>query len=247
MAKVYDDIKDNHLDLKFSNDETISVFVTNDLQIKYDLSDGNYKILIFFNSESDLHFIENGSIRNSNVLINYLDLNNIALSYENNIDVYEGSNLNVNSIFLGVNHKNIKYNLVNKQRDSVVNIANNVVCLKDSDFSMDVVGKICKGAKNSKCHQKNRCLTFENPKQSRILPTLLIDENDVEASHSLSSGTIDSDVLFYMNSRGLTKEDALKLLLVSYLIPSEDFYKDYLKGEEIKDIVNKKVSKICLI
>lgn len=247
MAKVYDDIKDNHLDLKFSSDETISVFVTNDLSINYDLNDGNYKILIFFNSDTNLNFIEKGSINNSTVLINYLDLNNITLNYDNNIDVYEGSNLTVNSIFLGVNHKNIKFNLVNKQRDSVVNISNNVVCLNDSDFSMDVVGKIEKSAKNSKCHQKNRCLTFENPKQSRILPVLLIDENDVEASHSLSSGTIDSDVLFYMNSRGLTKEDALKLLLVSYLIPCENFYKDYLKGEEIKDIVDKKVSKICLI
>lgn len=247
MAKVYDDIKDNHLDLKFSSDETISVFVTKDLTINYDLNDGDYKILVFFNSDANLNFVEKGSVKNSTVLINYLDLNNISLNYENNIDVYDGSNLTVNSIFLGVNHKNIKFNLVNKQRDSVVNISNNVVCLNDSDFSMDVVGKIEKGAKNSKCHQKNRCLTFENPKQSRILPVLLIDENDVEASHSLSSGTIDSDVLFYMNSRGLTKEDALKLLLVSYLIPSEEFYKDYLKGEVIKDIVDKKVSKICLI
>ncbi len=247
MAKVYNDIKDNHLDIKLNSSDVVSIYVEHDLTINYDLNDGDYKILVFFNSDSKINFKENGDIRNSSVLIDYLDLNDIVLKYDNNINVYEGSKLTINSIFLGVNNKDIKYNLVNKQRDSLVEIANNVVCLNQANFSMDVVGKIEKGAKNSKCHQKNRCLTFENPKQARILPVLLIDENDVEASHSLSSGTIDSDVLFYMNSRGLSKEDALKLLLVSYLIPSDDFYNDFLNGEEIKDIVAKKVSKICLI
>ncbi len=247
MAKIYNDIKDNHLDIKLFSSDIITIYVDHDLNINYDLNDGEYKILVFFNSEKNISLKENGDIKNSSVSINYLDLNDIVLMYENNINLYEGSKLNVNSIFLGVNSKNVKFNLVNKQRDSIVEIANNVVCLNDADFSMDVIGKIEKGAKNSKCHQKNRCLTFENPKQARILPVLLIDENDVEASHSLSSGTIDSDVLFYMNSRGLSKEDALKLLLVSYLIPNEDFYRDYENGQEIKDIVDKKVSKICLI
>lgn len=247
MAKIYNDIKDNHLDIKLNSGDALSIYVEHDLTINYDLSDGDYKVLVFFNSDENINYKESGNIKNSNVSISYLDLNDIVLNFDNDINVYEGSKLSINSIFLGINSKDIKYNLVNKQRDSLVDISNNVVCLNDAIFSMDVVGKIEKGAKNSKCHQKNRCLTFENPKQSRILPVLLIDENDVEASHSLSSGTIDADVLFYMNSRGLSKEDALKLLLVSYLIPNEEFYKDYLNGIEIKNIVDKKVSKICLI
>ncbi len=247
MAKVYRDINEDTLNLSFTSSENVSIFVDNNLKINYELKDGDYSILVFNNGNSNIELIETGKVINSNVKISYLDLNQFNFIHDNNLEVFKNSTLTINSTYLGVNTKKIKFNLINRESESEVNISNNVVCLDNADFSMNVIGKIEKGAKRSKCHQKNRCLTFEKPKSSKILPVLLIDENDVEASHSLSSGTIDEDVLFYMNSRGLSKKDALKLLLVSYLMPDDEFYNEFMCGEEIKDKVNKKVSSICLM
>ena len=247
MAKVYRDINEDTLNLSFTSSENVSIFVDNNLKINYELKDGDYSILVFNNGNSNIELTETGKVINSNVKISYLDLNQFNFIHDNNLEVFKNSTLTINSTYLGINTKKIKFNLINKESESEVNISNNVVCLDDADFSMNVIGKIEKGAKRSKCHQKNRCLTFEKPKSSKILPVLLIDENDVEASHSLSSGTIDEDVLFYMNSRGLSKKDALKLLLVSYLMPDDEFYNEFMCGEEIKDKVNKKVSSICLM
>lgn len=247
MAKVYRDINEDTLNLSFTSSENVSIFVDNNLKINYELKDGDYSILVFNNGNSNIELIETGKVINSNVKISYLDLNQFNFIHDNNLEVFKNSTLTINSTYLGINTKKIKFNLINKESESEVNISNNVVCLDNADFSMNVIGKIEKGAKRSKCHQKNRCLTFEKPKSSKILPVLLIDENDVEASHSLSSGTIDEDVLFYMNSRGLSKKDALKLLLVSYLMPDDEFYNEFMCGEEIKDKVNKKVSSICLM
>lgn len=247
MAKLYKELKDKELYLSFDHDETISIIIDTDLNIHYDLKNGTYKILIFNNANSNLVLKEDGQIINSNVEINVLELNQYEFKQDSNIDVYKGSSINVNTIYLGVNNKHIDYHLLNKENDSLIQISNNVVCLKDSDFVLNVVGKIVKGAKRSKCFQKSRCLTFENPKQAKILPVLEIDENDVEASHSLSSGTIDEDVLFYMNSRGLSSKDALKLLLESYLIPNEEFYDGYLEGSLIKESAYRKVENICSI
>ncbi len=247
MAKVYRDINEDTLNLSFTSSENVSIFVDNNLKINYELKDGDYSILVFNNGNSNIELIETGKVINSNVKISYLDLNQFNFIHDNNLEVFKNSTLTINSTYLGINTKKIKFNLINKESESEVNISNNVVCLDNADFSMNVIGKIEKGAKRSKCHQKNRCLTFEKPKLSKILPVLLIDENDVEASHSLSSGTIDEDVLFYMNSRGLSKKDALKLLLVSYLMPDDEFYNEFMCGEEIKDKVNKKVSSICLM
>lgn len=244
MSRLIKDIKEDTLDLSLNKSEVITIILDKDLTINYDLNDGEYKFLIFNNSTSDLTFKEKGSIKNSDVTINFLELNNNNLIHNEEIEVYRGSHLTVNTTYLGVNNKKIDFNLINKERDSSVDISNNVVCFNDADFTMNVVGKIVNGAKNSKCHQKSRCLTFESPKQSKILPVLLIDENDVEASHSLSSGTIDEDVLFYMNSRGLNKKEALSLLLYSYLMPNEEFYKEY-DALDLKEIADKKVNDIC--
>lgn len=244
MSRLIKDIKEETLDLSLNKSEVITIILDKDLTINYDLNDGEYKFLIFNNSSSDLTFKEKGSIKNSDVTINFLELNNNNLIHNEEIEVYRGSHLTVNTTYLGVNNKKVDFNLINKERDSSVDISNNVVCFNDADFTMNVVGKIVNGAINSKCHQKSRCLTFESPKQSKILPVLLIDENDVEASHSLSSGTIDEDVLFYMNSRGLNKKEALSLLLYSYLMPNEEFYKEY-EALDLKEIADKKVNDIC--
>ena len=183
---------------------------------------------------------------NSKVDINYLDLNRFNLVHENCIEVNAHSELNINSTYLGYGDKNIKFDLINKEWDSKVNISNKVVCLNQADFKMTIIGKIVKGAKNCKCHQKSNCLTFEDPKNCKVEPILLIDENDVEASHSLSCGTIDDDVLFYMNSRGLDKKASLSLLLLSYLMPSENFYEGFENGLVLKELAEKKVSDLCM-
>ena len=99
--------------------------------------------------------------------------------------------------------------------------------------------------KRSKCHQKSHCLTIDNPKKARVLPVLNIDEDDVEASHSLSSGTIDEEILFYMNSRGLDKKNALNLILKSYLMPNDNYYDAFDSGKLIQEKAIQKVDEIC--
>ena len=131
--------------------------------------------------------------------------------------------------------------------EHLLNEGNNVVCLDEANFNMNVIGRIEKNTINSKHFQKSRCLTIANPKKASILPILEIDNNDVEASHSLSSGTLDEEIMFYINSRGLDKQNALNLILISYLLPNSSFYEGYEKGNEIEQLAKEKVDKLCLI
>ena len=188
-----------------------------EVNIRYDLKDGEYAILIFNDYKGNVTLHDSGKIENADVKINYL----------------------------GFGNKNIVFDLYNNGSDSSIDIYNNIVCLEKSDFSMDCIGTIVKGAKRSKCHQSTHCLTMDSPKRARVLPVLNIDENDVEASHSLASGTIDEEILFYMNSRGLNKKEALNLILRSYLMPSDDYYKAFDRGSEIQERAISKVDEIC--
>ncbi len=50
-------------------------------------------------------------------------------------------------------------------------------------------------------------------------PILLIDEDDVKAGHAASVGQVNPDQVFYMMSRGVTKEEAQRLIIYGFLAP----------------------------
>ena len=231
---------------KFFVDRSMTIIIdTDEANIEYDLKDGSYAILIFNDHTGNVVMNDSGRIENADVKINYLQLEQYDLKQNTKVEVDKNARLSVNTTYLGINNKDIIFDLYNEGSDSDIDITNNIVCLDQASFSMDCIGTIIKGAKRSKCHQSTHCLTIDNPKKARVLPVLNIDENDVEASHSLAAGTIDEEVLFYMNSRGLNKKEALNLILRSYLMPSDNYYDDFAEGQAIQERAIKKVDEIC--
>lgn len=229
--------------VKVSESSTIYIHC-NEANIEYSVSN-NAKILIYCDVNEKLVLNESGFIGGCEVSLNYIHLDNADFKQNTKIDILRNGNLNIGSTYLGTNEKDVVFDIYNKESNSELNITNNIVALDDSKISLDCIGTIVKGAKSSKCHQKNRCLAMGNPKQARVLPVLNIDENDVEASHSLSSGTIDEEVLFYMNSRGLSKNQSLNLIIKSYLMPSDAFYENFEDGAKIQESAVRKVDELC--
>ena len=227
------------------NESCTIILKNKNIDIEYELIDGNYSILVFNDFNDDVVLNEHGTVRNSSVKINYLQLDKFDLNQYTKINVNRNSSLTVNTTYLATKNKTVTYDLFNCEEDSNVDIFNNIVCLKEANFSLECIGTIKKGAKRSKCHQKTNCLTFDSPNKAKVLPVLNIDENDVEASHSLSSGTLDEDILFYMNSRGLNKKEALNLILKSYLMPNDNYYDEFEQGKIIQEEAIKKVDEIC--
>ena len=72
------------------------------------------------------------------------------------------------------------------------------------------------GAQKTEAYQTNRnmCLTSEARMYSK--PQLEIYADDVKCSHGMSTGQIDEQALFYMQSRGLSREEAKTLLSVAF-------------------------------
>ena len=55
---------------------------------------------------------------------------------------------------------------------------------------------------------------------------MIVDTNEVEASHSAYIGTFNEDDIFYMMSRGLTKNECEDLLIKAFLISNMDLTED---------------------
>ena len=68
-------------------------------------------------------------------------------------------------------------------------------------------------------------------------PELEIYADDVKCSHGSTSGSVDEDSLYYLMTRGLNRDDAIKLLVKGFL---EDVV-EFVKSSSIKKFVNSKL------
>ena len=92
------------------------------------------------------------------------------------------------------------------------------------------------GAKKSIVRQSSNILLFDEVSTGKNNPVLLIEENDVKASHGSSIGKIDDDTMFYLCSRGLSKNEATNLICLGKI----DYLIKQIEDKEIKEtLVNK--------
>lgn len=96
-------------------------------------------------------------------------------------------------------------------------IDNKAVTDQSGEVKFHVINKVEKGVKGCFIDQKSRVVTL-NLKKSVIQPILLIDEYEVEASHSAHIGTFDQDILFYLESRGIPYKKAVYMLIKGFLM-----------------------------
>lgn len=115
------------------------------------------------------------------------------------------------------------------------------VCKDASKISFLGTSKIENKASKSAAHQNARIMVFDEKCRAEADPILCIDENDVEASHAAVVGKINEDHLFYLCSRGLSEEDAKRLITLGYLNPIIEYFDDQRIKEDIANAIIKKV------
>ena len=156
-----------------------------------------------------------------------------------------GAQAVVSSASLVSDKKNYRTNVVNFAPETSGDMKNYAVVLNDGRLMIDAIGRIVKGASRSESHQTSRALCFEDKQHSTILPELLIDENDVQASHAMSIGRVDDEQLYYMMSRGLSVEQCTALLSTGYLMPIMETIDNPGLKETLKEELERKIGELC--
>ena len=103
---------------------------------------------------------------------------------------------------------------------------NYAVLFERAYYEMVANGNIEKACAQAQSHQETRVLTLGSDFKTKVIPLLLIDENDVKASHALTIGQPDENQLYYLQSRGLTPQQAMGLLSVGYFMPVIQWIED---------------------
>lgn len=77
----------------------------------------------------------------------------------------------------------------------------------------------CNGSKGS---ELENVALLSSEARSKAVPILLCGEDDVEGNHAVSAGRLDEEALFYITSRGISTEEARRMLMYAKLAPTLD-------------------------
>ncbi|HDP77481.1 MAG TPA: SufD family Fe-S cluster assembly protein [Mesotoga infera] len=72
---------------------------------------------------------------------------------------------------------------------------------------------IKRGAKGAKGSEHSNVLMLSESARADTIPSLLVGENQVDASHAATVGSVDGQKLFYLMSRGLTRDQSMSIIV----------------------------------
>jgi len=163
-----------------------------------------------------------------------LNFNNV---YSELVD--EGANSKIYETYFSNNNQqfNLACSMHHKSNNTNSNIYTKGVLDDKSNTIYRGLVKIYENAENSNGYQKEDALILSEDSKADSIPNLEINNYDVKCSHGSSIGHIDKDKLFYLMSRGISKEDSVKLVVDGFL--GEII--DYVSNEELREELKIKV------
>lgn len=209
----------------------ISIFVKKSTSIEIDFkceSESKYDIAIELDDNVCTDLLIKGEAENIKVQYKYYIKANSSLNINKFYDckcvreldlVYlNGSNSSICYDFKTLGLDNQKYDMMvyHNFKDTTSEIKNKGVSIGKGNITFNVTGIVYKGIKNCTLDQNNKIVNM-NDAENVIKPVLIIDEQDVVANHCAYIGKFDENEIFYMTSRGIEKNAAIKLLLEGFL------------------------------
>lgn len=156
---------------------------------------------------------------NANVVINKLSVD-CSDDLELILNGYN-ANLKYNTSVINYGDNSCKQIVRHSAKNVTSKIVNHAINVDNNSFKFIVDGIIERNASKVDFKQDNKITNLKDGK-SNILPNLIVDNDDVLASHSAYVGTFDPEIKFYMMSRGLTEKECDDLLIKAFLLNDMD-------------------------
>ena len=212
--------------LDVTKNETIKTYVSKNSTLKYivmDSSNTNREFSVL----GELSFVQISlSLTNENLLVNLESENSIFNGKTLSVDK------NTNSVFTQrVNH-------LAKRSES--NISNYGVAMDNANLMFDTTGFIERGMSKTICKQLAHGVVMDDTSVVKSKPILLINEYDCLANHGAAIGKMDDETLFYLMSRGLTRNEAFLLVLKGIVKP----FLDEIPSDDLKEETDKKFNEL---
>lgn len=224
-------------DVNFLSTEVVEIFAGEGSVFDYyDLEESNLLTTRF----SSVHVKQEAS---SNVLVNGITLYN-GNSRNNYYIELNGEQAETTLCAMSILDNNQKVDMFSHITHAVphctsTELVKNVLDdHSQSAFSGRILVK--QDAQKTQAYQTNRNLSMNREARIYSKPQLEIYADDVKCSHGMTTGQLDENALFYLQSRGIPKEEARMLLSVAFTADVIDHVRLEILKERLHKLVEKR-------
>ena len=200
-------------EVRFLSNRVTEVFVAENATYEH------YKLENTHNKTTNLSTLLIDQDNSSNVLANVITLHNGVTRNLIEIDV-DGEHCSTELCGMVIGDKN-------QQVDNFTSIIHNKPNCSSRELFKYVLDDTAKGAFTGKLYvakdaqktaafQTNRNILLKKTAKMRTKPQLEIYADDVKCSHGATIGSLDETAMFYMQQRGISKEEARLLLMFAF-------------------------------
>lgn len=153
--------------------------------------------------KDNVKFIINhySEIDKSELKINIIENNNSEFLYNHSFISKEDYNVYINVKMIG-----------NKSKNTI-----NIYGISDGGKSSVIIdGKVNENTIDNELDENIKLLNINNG-TSNIYPNMYIDTKNVSANHSASISLVNEDYIFYLMSKGINRENSIRLILDGFL------------------------------
>lgn len=215
----------------------VVILRSNDSLITYEVAKYTRgKIIFFCENESvlakrEIHLLEGAEVE---LIMPDFSAGDRTLNIETKLlGVNAKANWHLASFSLNNDKKIFKISFSHYAAKSFADMQNYGVVLNESTLIFTGDSTIFEEVKGAETHQTARIIVFDEGSHAQADPILNIYHNDViAASHAATVGRVNAEHLYYLNSRGLTENEAKLLITKGYLLPIlKHIDDDELKGK----------------
>jgi Fe-S cluster assembly protein SufD len=108
----------------------------------------------------------------------------------------------------------------------------------ESRASYEGLIQIVRGAQNTNTYLQTHSMLLSPNAKGDAIPSLIVETDNVSASHGGTVGEIDENQVFYMMSRGIPRREAVRILVEGYFEPVVQAIED----ESLAELVRARIS-----
>ncbi len=153
------------------------------------------------------------------------------------------ANFKLITVASGDTHNKFDVSLNNYATKSKADIWQKAVAKSGGQNEFFATGFIEKGCDDAENYQESRVLLLDEAAKGDASPLLLINHYNVLAGHAAGVSRVNEEELYYLQTRGITKDEAEKLMTIAFVKPLIDEIKESELQTAILDELKQRIGK----
>ncbi|HEY1597596.1 MAG TPA: SufD family Fe-S cluster assembly protein [Thermoleophilaceae bacterium] len=112
----------------------------------------------------------------------------------------------------------------------------------ESRASYEGLIQIEEGAQQTNTYLQTHSMLLSPKAKADSIPSLIVKTDDVSASHGGTVGEVDEEIVFYMMTRGISRQDAVRILVEGYFEPVIGKLEDDVLAELVRERIAGKIA-----